>query len=93
MTAVALSDDQLRQVMTIAESIPHDLRGIYLEHIAADLCRRCDRDGTIGDGDVFRAAIAARAVVLPKARVRGELNDGGLDRTSSRRYVTERDQA
>jgi hypothetical protein len=64
MTAV---DDQLRQVMSIAEQIPHDLRGDYLEHIAADLRHRCDHDGAVGDGDVFRAAVAARAIILPKA--------------------------
>jgi hypothetical protein len=39
-----------RQVMTIAEQIPHDCRGDYLERIAADLRRRCDPDGSHGPG-------------------------------------------
>ena len=69
MTPVSLTDDQLRQVMTIAEQIPYDLRDIYLKTLAAHLRHRCDRDGSVGDGDVHRAAIAARAVVVPKARV------------------------
>jgi hypothetical protein len=61
MTAVALTDDQLGQVMNIAALISQDLRGDYLERIAADLRRRCDRDGAVGDGDVHRAALEARA--------------------------------
>jgi hypothetical protein len=66
---IALSDLQLRQVMTIAESIPHDLRSIYLEHIAADLRHRCDRDSSVGDGDVYRAALAARAAIAAGALI------------------------
>jgi hypothetical protein len=69
MTAVALTDDQLGQVMDIAASILHDLRGDYLERIAADLRRRCDRDGSVGDGDVHRAALEARRAVMPHERV------------------------
>ncbi len=37
MTTIALTDNQLRQVMEIAEAIARQLRGDYLEHIAADL--------------------------------------------------------
>lgn len=47
--------------MEIAEAIAPQLRGDYLERIAADLRHRCDRDGSVGDGDVHRAALAARA--------------------------------
>ena len=74
MTTIALTDNQLRQVMEIAEAIARQLRGDYLEHIAADLRHRCDRDGSVGDGDVYRAAIAARAVVVPKARIISGMN-------------------
>jgi hypothetical protein len=69
MTAVSLTDEQLRQVMEIAEAIAPQLRGDYLERIDADLRRHCDRDRSIGDGDVYRAAITARAAVVPKARI------------------------
>jgi hypothetical protein len=46
-----------------------NLRDAFLRTLAADLRRRCDRGGAVGDGDVHRAAIAARAAVVPKARV------------------------
>ena len=67
MTTLALSDQQLRTVMEIAEVIAPQLRGDYLKRIAADLRHRCDRDGAVGDGDVHRAALQARAAVVPKA--------------------------
>jgi hypothetical protein len=53
--------------MSIAEQIAPSLRGHYLKALAADLRHRCDPNGAVGDGDVYRAAIAARAVVVPKA--------------------------
>jgi hypothetical protein len=62
MTTIALTDNQLRQVMEIAEAIAPQLRGDYLEHIAADLRHRCDHDGSVGDGDVYRAALARAAI-------------------------------
>ena len=52
MTAVSLTDDLLRQVMTIAEQVPYDLRDIFLKTLAADLRHRCDRDGSVGDGEL-----------------------------------------
>jgi hypothetical protein len=55
-------------VMEIAEAIAPQLRGHYLKRIAADLRHRCDRDGVVSDGDVYRAAITARSAVVPKAR-------------------------
>jgi hypothetical protein len=64
MIAVALPDKQLRGNGKCCTGPV--LRGIYLEHIAADLRHRCDRDGTVGDGDVHRAAITARAAVMPE---------------------------
>jgi hypothetical protein len=69
MTTIALTDSQLRQVTEIAEAIAPQLRGDYLEHIAADLRHRCDRDGSVGDGDVYRAALAARAAIAAGALI------------------------
>jgi hypothetical protein len=57
---VGLTDAQLVDVLTVAETIPYPLRAAFLRALAAELG---DRDG---DGEVHRAALRARQTVLPK---------------------------
>jgi hypothetical protein len=60
---VALTDKQLEQVMTIAASIPHDLRDAFPRTLA-DKLHGLD----IGDGELHRLAIAARQLVMWRSR-------------------------
>jgi hypothetical protein len=53
---IALTDSQLRIVMTAATSVPPEKRGVYLQRIAAHLQIRC---GRYTDADVGLAAQSA----------------------------------
>ena len=59
---ISLSDHQLVEVMTIAEQVPRGLRGAFLSAVAELL-----RDRDFGDADVHRAAVTARATVVPSS--------------------------
>jgi hypothetical protein len=59
MAVIALTDAQLRQVMTAAYQIPRALRRRYLERVSELLDGR-----DYGDGDVFRAARAAAGEIM-----------------------------
>ena len=61
---VHFSDAQLQIVRTIAASVPYARRGDFLRQLAQLLGNRDDA----GDADVHRAALAARQVVMPKAK-------------------------
>jgi hypothetical protein len=43
------------------------LRDLFLRTLAAELARR--GDGSVGDGDLHRAALAARKAIMPRPRV------------------------
>jgi hypothetical protein len=59
MAPLALTTDQLSEVMTVARQIPRALRGTFLQHVADAL-----RGQVIGDGAVHAAAhVAARQVI------------------------------
>jgi hypothetical protein len=60
---IALTDNQLTEVITVGRQIPPALRGQYLQKIA-DLLRGRD----FGDGDVYRACIAAQREILWPSR-------------------------
>jgi hypothetical protein len=61
---VHFSDAQWQIVLTIAVQVPCTRRGDFLRELARLLG---DRDDA-GDGDIHRAALAARQVVMPKAK-------------------------
>jgi len=52
---IALSDHQLREIQTIALSVPYDLRGLYLQEVATML-RELSQMADLGDGSVHRIA-------------------------------------
>jgi hypothetical protein len=62
-TPIALSDSQIAQVMATGRQIPRGLRDSYLRRIAELL-----RDRDFGDGDVYRACIAAQRAILQPRR-------------------------
>jgi hypothetical protein len=59
MTPLALTQQQLAQVMQAANPIPPRLRGEYLALLARSLCGR-----DFGDGDVYRACRNAAKTVM-----------------------------
>jgi hypothetical protein len=61
---IHFSDEQLQIVRTIATPVPYARRGDFLRQLARLLGDREDP----GDGHVHRAALAARQVVMPKAK-------------------------
>ena len=60
---ISLSDTQLVEVMTIAEQVPRSLRSAFLSAVAELL-----RDRDFGDADVHRAAVMARAALVPSSK-------------------------
>lgn len=67
MAPLALTSEQLAQVMAVAQPIPPGLRDAYLELVARSLSGR-----EFGDGDVYRAcAAAAKSVMWNVAREAG----------------------
>ena len=60
---ISLSDRQLLEVRNVAALVPWDLRGAFLLAFADRLVGR-----DYGDADVYKAAIAARATVVPPGR-------------------------
>ena len=56
---IALTDTQLETLLTIAGQVPRDLRNAYLVAVAELLHGR-----DFSDGDVHKAALAARAAVV-----------------------------
>jgi hypothetical protein len=48
--ALALSDEQLDQVWSVAKTVPQDMRDVYLERLAEMLA-----DKPLGDGFIYRA--------------------------------------
>jgi hypothetical protein len=64
MMPLALTQTQLDQVMGIAQHIPPDLRGAYLELVASHLA-----GVEVDNGSVYRAcALAAKSVMWNVAR-------------------------
>ena len=51
MSPIALTDNQLREVMQAAQMVPFDLRQLYLQRLAEEL-----RGKDLGDGVVHRVA-------------------------------------
>jgi hypothetical protein len=66
--AIALSDDQLSQIVQCAEPLPPQDRDQYLRRVA-DLLRGCE----IGDGVVARAAREAQAEILRAPNLLGSV--------------------
>ena len=54
MSPIALTDAQLREIQSIAFSVPHHLRAAYLQQVATVLR---DKDN-LGDGVIHRVALA-----------------------------------
>jgi hypothetical protein len=61
MAAIAFTDAQLEQIKMTAAQIPRHLRDAYLQRVVQLLNGR-----DFGDGDVHRAANAARNAVLQR---------------------------
>src|SRR5262249_38106556 len=59
MTPLALTQEQLEQVMRTEAPIPPELRGDYLRRVADQL-----RGSEFGDGEVYRACKAAAKAVM-----------------------------
>jgi hypothetical protein len=67
-TPINFSHEQLQQVMAIATPLSPQQRDAFMRALAKQLA---GREPPYGNGDVHRAAIAAREAVLPK-RAMGE---------------------
>jgi hypothetical protein len=70
ISPLRLSENQMSEVMTVASQIEHELRGIFLEQVAAELAGK-----DFGDADVHRAAhkIARAFRAAPPAPVRPDI--------------------
>jgi len=51
MSPIALTDAQMREIQQAGQLVPYDLRGAFLEQVAAEL-----RGKALGDGIVHRVA-------------------------------------
>jgi hypothetical protein len=65
MTLIRLTDAQLHELMQAARMVPPDLRDVFLERVAVELCGK----DPLGDGLVHRVAFSvARAIAWDAER-------------------------